>query len=71
MPLPAQPLAVKDTTAAAMLDMTASEFRRLVGQGSLPPAKPIGGCKRWSVAELAAILSGEGRKRACDDEDFE
>lgn len=70
MTIRTQPIAVKERTAAAMLDMTASEFRDLVSRGALPPAKPIGGTIRWCVAELEAILSG-ATKRPEDDEDFE
>ena len=70
MNIATQPLAVNDTKAAAMLDMSATDFRRLVGQGALPPPKEIGGRQRWSVAELMAGVSGEGRK-ACINDDFE
>ncbi len=70
MPHHPQPIAVKETTAAAMLDMSASEFRRLVGHGALPPAKQIGGTLRWRVADLDAILLGHAGKPK-DDQDFE
>ncbi|WP_292292995.1 hypothetical protein [Marivita sp.] len=70
MTIRTQPIAVKERTAAAMFDMTQTEFRELVSLGVLPPAKPIGGTKRWSVAELNAILSG-AKRRPEDDEDFE
>jgi predicted DNA-binding transcriptional regulator AlpA len=63
-------IAAKETTAAAMLDMSASEFRRLVGRGALPPARQIGGRLRWRVADLEAILLGQAGKPK-DEEDFE
>ncbi|MCR8828050.1 helix-turn-helix domain-containing protein [Pseudosulfitobacter koreensis] len=65
-----QPIAVKDTTAAAMLDMPASEFRRLVDRGALPPPKEIGGTTRWRVADLEAIMMGLAGKPG-DNDDFE
>lgn len=70
MTIRTQPIAVREKTAAAMLDMTASEFRALVSCGALPPARPIGGTIRWSVADLEAILIGARRKPE-DDEDFD
>ena len=69
MPLHAQPIAVKATTAAAMLDMSAAEFCRLVARGALPPARRIGGTARWRVADLEAILAGNERNP--ENEDFE
>lgn len=65
----AQPIAVKENTAAAMFDMSATEFRRLVGCGALPPPCQIGEAIRWRVADLEAILNGTKRKPD-DDEDF-
>jgi|AntRauTorcE11898_2_1112593.scaffolds.fasta_scaffold44129_2 predicted DNA-binding transcriptional regulator AlpA len=70
MPLHPQPIAVRERTAAAMLDMSASEFRRLVDRGALPPPKKIGGTTRWRVADLEAILVGLAGKPG-DDDDFE
>lgn len=61
------PIAVREKTAAAMLDMTASEFRRLVEGGHLPPPKSIGGMPRWETSALHRIISGE----AIGDSDFE
>ena len=52
-------LAVKDTTAAQMLDMSAKDFRALVEAGTLPPALPIGTHRRWLVADLEAIITGK------------
>ncbi|WP_281969111.1 helix-turn-helix transcriptional regulator [Roseovarius nanhaiticus] len=50
--------------------MSASEFRRLVDRGALPPPKKIGGTTRWRVADLEAILVGLAGKPG-DDDDFE
>ena len=62
------PLAVGDATAAKMLDMSASEFRRLVASGALPPPISIGGYCRWRVDQLTAILDGAAAK---PEQDFE
>ncbi|MFC4734080.1 helix-turn-helix transcriptional regulator [Salipiger abyssi] len=64
----ARPLAVKDTSAAKMLDMSADEFRRLVSVGALPSPCDIGGLKRWRTDDIEAILQGGA---AVPDEDFE
>lgn len=62
------PLAVRATTAAAMLDMPAAEFRRLVERGALPPPVRIGGHERWHVAQIEAIIRGDAAKPS---EDFD
>lgn len=62
------PLAVKATTAAAMLDMPPAEFRRLVDRGALPPPVRIGSHERWHVAQIEAIIRGDAAKPS---EDFE
>jgi predicted DNA-binding transcriptional regulator AlpA len=62
------PLAVGDATAAAMLDLPASEFRKLVAAGALPPPVRIGGHSRWRVDQLTAILDGAAAK---PEQDFE
>jgi len=49
------PLFATDTTAARLLDMQPSEFRRLVEQGALPGPSHLG---RWDVAQLQAIMRG-------------
>jgi predicted DNA-binding transcriptional regulator AlpA len=61
-------LAVRDTTAAAMLDMPAAEFRRLVERGALPKPIRIGEHDRWPVAQIEAIITG---KAALPSEDFD
>ncbi|WWT39556.1 hypothetical protein [Microcystis phage Mae-JY02] len=62
------PLAVKATTAAAMLDMPPAEFKRLVERGALPPPVRIGAHERWHVAQIEAIIRGDAAKPS---EDFE
>lgn len=59
------PLYANERTAAKLLDMTPSDFRRLVGAGALPPPIDLHGFTRWRVADLEAIASG-----AAMDEDF-
>tara|TARA_R100000789_G_scaffold22155_1_gene24883 strand:+ start:4200 stop:4409 length:210 start_codon:yes stop_codon:yes gene_type:complete len=68
MNAPLPPLAVKDTTAAKLLDLPAAEFRRLVNSGALPPPCRIGGHHRWRVADINAILNGNA---ALPHEEFE
>lgn len=60
------PLFASLPTAAALLDMSRTEFARLVDQGSLPGPKNIGGLNRWDTEDLRKIASG-----AFVDEDFE
>lgn len=62
------PIAVRATNAAAMLDMPAAEFRRLVERGALPPPVRIGGHERWHVAQIEAIIRGDAAKPS---EDFD
>jgi hypothetical protein len=64
-----QPLAVKERTAAGLLDMSGSEFRRLVNAGALPAPCLVGGVERWRVADLEAILNGNAARP--HDDDFE
>jgi len=61
-------LAVKDTTAARMLDLSAAEFRKLVSAGALPPPARIGTHERWNVDQLRAILRGDAAR---PNDDFE
>ena len=63
-----RPIAVKDVTAAAMLDMPVTEFRRLVRSGALPPALRIGKHERWMVDQLEAVLKAAS---TLPSEDFE
>lgn len=63
MPRP-QPILARDTTAAAMLDMTPAEFRRLVDRGALPKPLRIGDMIRWDMDQIRRIVSGD----AADDE---
>ena len=53
------PLGACERNAAKLLDMRLSEFRALVKAGHLPPARDIGGFKRWDVHELRRIISGD------------
>lgn len=48
-----------ERTAAKLLDMSLGEFRALVKEGHLPPARDIGGgVSRWVVEDLRCIGSG-------------
>lgn len=54
-----QPLFVRDTTAARMLDMKPCEFRQLVDAGALPgPVR----YERWDVDQIRSIMRGEAMK---------
>lgn len=68
MNAPLPPLAVRDTTAAELLELPAAEFRRLVNSGALPPPCSVGGHNRWRVADINAILNGNA---ALPNEDFD
>ena len=68
MNAPLLPLAVREATAARMLDMPAAEFRQLVAEGALPPPCRVGGHERWRVNDIEAILDGSA---ALPYEDFE
>lgn len=61
-------LAVRDATAAKMLDLSAHEFRRLVEVGALPQPCRIGGHERWRVDMLEAVVRGDA---ALPAEDFD
>lgn len=53
------PVFAREYTAAALLDMRPSEFRRLVREGALPPPIVFGkGVERWDVEQLHSVLSG-------------
>ncbi|KMK67038.1 hypothetical protein [Puniceibacterium sp. IMCC21224] len=61
-------LAAGERTAAAMLDLPVTAFRRLVSMGALPQACRIGEFERWRIDDLRAILDGTA---ALPNEDFE
>lgn len=61
-------LAVRDTKAAKMLDVSAAAFRRMVERGAMPPPVTLDGEVRWRVDQLKACLDA---KAALPDEDFE
>ena len=52
-----------ERTAAALLDMTPAELRRLVDSGALPGPVYL---DRWDVAALAAIMRGSKPKPSED-----
>lgn len=55
-----QPIMVSAATAAKMLDLPFSEFKRLVAQGVLPRGREIAaGIIRYDVDSLRAISRGE------------
>lgn len=60
--------AVKEKTAAEMLELPPHEFRRLVAGGALPPPILIGTHERWRVRDIDAILDGSA---AIPDDDIE
>ena len=62
------PAALRESKAAAELDMPVSEFRALVDAGVLPRPVKIGGLERWRMVDIEAILSG---KAAIPEEDIE
>lgn len=68
MNAPLLPLAVREATAAKMLDMPVAEFRRLVAADALPPPCQLGGHERWRVKDIEAILNNCA---AQSQEDFE
>lgn len=54
------PIFASARTAAALFDIPEAKFMELVEAGHLPPATPIGGgVKRWDVALLKRIASGD------------
>lgn len=61
-------IAVREATAASMLDMQPAEFRRLVDCGALPGPVMIGPNKRWRVDQIQAILTSAA---ALPSDDFE
>ncbi|TMV14433.1 helix-turn-helix transcriptional regulator [Arenibacterium halophilum] len=63
-----QPICVRETRAAQLLDLTSKEFRDLVSKGALPRPVRVGGFDRWRVSDLEAILNGDA---ALPSEDIE
>ena len=57
------PMFASERTAAAILDMPSTEFRRLVAAGALPGPIALG---RWDVEQLAAIVRGTKPKPSED-----
>ena len=57
-----QPIAVRASTAASMLDLPIKDFMRLVADGALPPPVKIGMQDRWSVAQIEAVMRGDAAK---------
>ncbi len=55
------PLFASERTAARLLDMKPTEFRRLVDDGALPGPTSF---DRWDVSELTAIMRGHKPKVA-------
>ena len=53
------PIFASERTAASLLDMSVSEFRRLVAEGVLPGPCMLG---RWSVEELTRIMRGDAAR---------
>lgn len=54
------PILATEATAAKLLDMKSSEFRRLVEAGHLPRGREIApGLVRWPVEDLRRIVAGE------------
>jgi predicted HTH domain antitoxin len=53
------PIFASERTAARLLDMSVAAFKRLVKEGSLPPATRF---DRWDVEELRQIMRGDAAK---------
>lgn len=63
------PILASESTAARLLDLSLTEFRRLVREGLLPPGREIApGVIRWDVETLRRIVTGE---RARPDTGFD
>lgn len=64
---PVKPLAVAETTAAIVLDMSVSVFRRLVQAGALPSPVKVGNLDRWLLKDIEATLTGAAPSSASQD----
>ena len=53
------PMLANEKTAATLLDMKPTDFRRLVEEGHLPKGKTIGGFTRWDTEDLLRIIRGD------------
>ena len=61
------PILASESTAARLLDLSLTEFRRLVAEGMLPPGRPIApGVIRWDVETLRRISSGQAADEGID-----
>lgn len=61
------PIMVAERNAARKLDLSLTEFRRLVGEGLLPPGRQIApGVIRWDVETLRRIASGQAADEGID-----
>lgn len=55
-----QPMFASASTAAKLLDMTRSDFEKLVERGCLPRGREIApGMVRWPVDDLRRIINGD------------
>lgn len=64
-----EPAALRESNAAAFLDLSVTRFRKLVNCGALPgPVRLADGIERWRADDLRAILSGTAARPS---EDFE
>ncbi len=48
-----------DKSAAELLDMKPKQFRELVANRCLPPARQIGGLERWCMEDVYKAIKGE------------
>lgn len=53
------PIYASERTAAKLMDMKPQQFSELVDKGLLPRPCEIGDVRRWRVADLDRINSGE------------
>lgn len=61
------PILAADSTAARLLDLSLTDFLRLVSEGLLPPGREIApGVTRWDVETLRRIASGQAADEGID-----